>query len=81
MPSESTTGPEGGGETLSCTLITTPPNSLLVRIDNMKPRMRAALRQKDHAAWLTGSPEDARAAPSPYPSDMMEAWPGQPAAL
>lgn len=65
---------EDGTEGLSCALITTPANELLAEVHNEKLRMPAVLREEDHAAWLTGRPEEAMHALQPYPSDGMEAW-------
>jgi putative SOS response-associated peptidase YedK len=67
--------PQGdGSEVHSCALITLPPNSLMAQIHNEKQRMPALLREEDHQAWLHGSPEEAKAALQPYPSDTMVAW-------
>jgi putative SOS response-associated peptidase YedK len=63
-----------GGQILSCTLITTPPNSLLAEVHNEKLRMPAVLREEQHEAWLNGTAEEAKAALTPYPSDCMVAW-------
>lgn len=65
---------EDGAEGLSCALITTPANGLMAEVHNEKLRMPAVLREEDHAARLTGSPEQAIQALEPYPSDSMEAW-------
>ena len=65
---------EDGTELLSCTLITTPPNELLAEIHNEKQRMPAVLQEADHEAWLAGTPEEAKAALKPHPSDTMVAW-------
>jgi putative SOS response-associated peptidase YedK len=65
---------EDGAEGLSCALITTPANELMAEVHNEKLRMPALLREEDHAAWLTGSPEQAMQALKPYPSDDMVVW-------
>ena len=65
---------EGGIEELSCALITTPANELLAQVHNEKLRMPAVLREEAHAAWLTGSPDEALQALEQYPSEGMEAW-------
>lgn len=65
---------EDGSEVLSCALITTPANAVMAEIHNEKLRMPAVLREENHEAWLAGSPEDAKAALAPYPSDLMDAW-------
>lgn len=43
----------------------------MAEVHNEKLRMPAVLREEDHAAWLTGSPEQAMQALEPYPSDSM----------
>jgi putative SOS response-associated peptidase YedK len=63
-----------GTEVLSCTLITTPANDLMAQIHNEKLRMPAVLREEDHDAWLRGSAAEAKAALTPYPSDLMVTW-------
>jgi putative SOS response-associated peptidase YedK len=63
-----------GTEVHSCALITVPPNALLAGIHNEKPRMPAVLREEHHDAWLTGTPEQARAVLLPYPGERMTAW-------
>jgi putative SOS response-associated peptidase YedK len=71
---ESSRGAEGTALE-SCTIITMPPNPLMAEIHNAKQRMPAILQGDDINAWLAGSPEEARAALKPYPSDSMVAWP------
>ncbi len=39
--------------------------------------MPAVVREEAHAAWLSGSPEEALQALEPYPSKGMEAWQGE----
>jgi putative SOS response-associated peptidase YedK len=63
-----------GNEILSCTLITTPPNSVMASVHNEKQRMPAVLREEDHEAWLLGSAAEARSTLVPYPDDLMVAW-------
>ena len=65
---------EDGAEALSCALITTPANELMAEVHNEKLRMPAVLREANHAAWLSGSPEQAMEALEPYASKDMEAW-------
>lgn len=65
---------EDGSESLSCALITMPANDLMAEIHNEKKRMPAVLLEEHHAAWLKGSPEEARAALVEYPSADMVAW-------
>ena len=43
--------------------------------------MPAVLREEDHAAWLTGSPEQAMQPLKPYPSQGMEDLAGKSAAV
>ena len=40
----------------------------MAEVHNEKLRMPAVLREEDHAAWLTGSREQAMQALKPYPS-------------
>lgn len=66
---------EDGSETFSAALITMPANELLAEVHNEKLRMPAVLREEAHAAWLSGSAEDARhVVDQPYPSADMVAW-------
>ena len=57
--------------------ITMPGNALLRDIHNTGAnphRMPAILRKADHAAWLSGSMDEARAALVQYPADAMTAY-------
>jgi len=63
-----------GSYVFSCTLITVPANRLLEEVHNAKQRMPAILAQADHANWLTGTQSQARAALSPYPTELTVAW-------
>ncbi len=65
---------EDGTEALSCALITMPANEIMAEVHNEKLRMPAVLREEAHAAWLTGSPDEALQALEQYPSEGMEAW-------
>lgn len=65
---------DDGTEVYSCALITLPPNALLARIHNEKPRMPAVLREEDHEQWLSGTPEQAHEVLRPYPEERMTAW-------
>lgn len=65
---------EDGAEALSCALVTMPANEIMGEVHNEKLRMPAVLREEAHAAWLSGSPDEALQALEPYPSDRMEAW-------
>ena len=67
--------PPSGEPIISCAVITMPANELLRDIHNAKQRMPAILQAENVEAWLTGSPEQARAVLKPYPSDEMLAWP------
>jgi putative SOS response-associated peptidase YedK len=62
-----------GAETLSCTIITMPPNALMAEIHNAKQRIPAILAADDIIAWLSGSTDEAKAALRPYPDDTMVA--------
>jgi putative SOS response-associated peptidase YedK len=64
------------GETIeSVTHITLPANSLVGEIHNTKQRMPAILEKADREAWLSGTPEEAWETLTPYPDDLMVAWP------
>jgi putative SOS response-associated peptidase YedK len=65
---------EDGSYVFSCTLITVPANRLLAEVHNGKLRMPAILSPSDHDGWLSGAPQDARAALKPYPDELMLAW-------
>lgn len=61
----------------SCALLTMPANELMHEIHNTgnnPHRMPAILRPEGIEAWLTGTPDDARAAITQYPSDLMVAY-------
>ena len=60
----------------SCVHVTMPANELMADIHNTGSnphRMPAILRRDDQAAWLRGTPAEARAVLRPYPSDLMVA--------
>jgi len=65
---------EDGAHVFSCTLITVPANALLAEVHNEKQRMPAILAAADHDTWLGGTPQQARAALRPYPTEPMVAW-------
>jgi putative SOS response-associated peptidase YedK len=65
---------DDGSHVFSCTLITVPANRLLTEVHNARQRMPAILAQTDHEAWLSGVPQQARAALKPYPDELMTAW-------
>jgi len=61
----------------SCVHITMPANELLAEIHNtgnIPHRMPAILRAENREAWLTGTPEEARAVLRQYPPDLMDAY-------
>jgi len=63
---------EDGSIVRSCALVTLPANALMREIHNAgrNPyRMPAILRPEEHAAWLTGTPAQARALLQPYPRE------------
>jgi len=67
----------GGGQLLSCALITMPGNSLMRDLHNTGAhphRMPALLAREDIDRWLQGSSEEARAALKPYPAELMSAY-------
>jgi putative SOS response-associated peptidase YedK len=57
----------------SVTIITLPANDFMAKIDNEKQRMPAILRFEDVEAWLTGTPEQAKAALMQYPGEQLRA--------
>jgi putative SOS response-associated peptidase YedK len=62
----------------SCSLICVPANELLVDVTNPVLGMPAILRRKHYAAWLHGTPAEAKAALQPYKADWMEVYPVSP---
>ena len=71
---ENWNGPDGS-QILSCTIITTPPNTYMKEIHN---RMPAILPQNAYATWLdTGEPDLnlLQGLLQPYPADAMTAYP------
>jgi putative SOS response-associated peptidase YedK len=57
----------------SFTIITVPANELMAKIHSEK-RMPAILRMEDVETWLTGTPEQAKAALIQYPDDQLRAY-------
>lgn len=58
----------------SCVHITMPANEIMASIHNTgnnPHRMPAIVRAEDRDAWLTGTPDEARAVLKPYPSELM----------
>jgi putative SOS response-associated peptidase YedK len=64
-----------GEKILSCAVLTMPANEIMRDIHNNKQRMPAILEHTDIEVWLSGTPEQARAALKSYPSDEMITWP------
>ena len=56
------------------TIITLPANEFMAGIHNVKQRMPAILRMEDVEAWLTGTPEQARAALIQFPGEQLSAY-------
>jgi putative SOS response-associated peptidase YedK len=68
---------EDGTAIESCVHVTMPANELMAEIHNTgnnPHRMPAILRAEDREAWLTGTPEEARAVLKPYRADLMHAY-------
>ena len=68
---------EDGTAIESCVHITMPANELMADIHNAgnnPHRMPAILRAEDREAWLTGTPAEARAVLTQYPSNLMDAY-------
>ncbi len=59
----------------SFTIITMPANALMAGIHNTKARMPAMLPRELRAAWLAGSPAEAREALVSYPQERLAAHP------
>jgi putative SOS response-associated peptidase YedK len=66
---------DSGERIESVTHITLPANSLVAEIHNSKRRMPAILEKADREAWLSGTAEQAWETLTPYPDDLMRAWP------
>jgi putative SOS response-associated peptidase YedK len=58
----------------SFTIITLPANEFMAGIHNEKQRMPAILRMEDVEAWLSGTPEQAKAALIQFPGDQLRAY-------
>lgn len=57
--------------------ITMPANELMAQVHNTgnnPHRMPAIVRAEDRDAWLSGTPEEARAVLAPYPAGLMVAY-------
>jgi len=57
----------------SFTIITLPANDFMMKIDNGNHRMPAILHMEDVETWLTGTPEEARAALVQFPGEQLHA--------
>lgn len=62
-----------GVATESFTIITLPANEFMAKIDNEDKRMPAMLRMEDVEIWLTGTPDQARAALKQLPGEELRA--------
>ena len=58
----------------SCAVVCIPANELLARVLTPPARMPAVLKRRDYAAWLTGTPVEARAVLEPYDAAWMQAY-------
>jgi len=68
---------EDGTAAESCVHITMPANELMANIHNTgnnPHRMPAILRAEDREAWLTGTPQEARAVLRQYRAELMDAY-------
>jgi putative SOS response-associated peptidase YedK len=68
---------EDGTAAESCVHITMPANELMANIHNTgnnPHRMPAILRAEDREAWLSGTPQEARAVLRQYRADLMDAY-------
>jgi putative SOS response-associated peptidase YedK len=61
-----------------CSVITVPANELMSNISDARQEMPAILRRRDYAAWLRGTPVEARATLQPYHARGMLAYPVSP---
>ncbi|HEY6619485.1 MAG TPA: SOS response-associated peptidase [Steroidobacteraceae bacterium] len=62
----------------SCSIISVPPNELMVRVANTDGCMPGILRRKDYETWLRGTPVAAKATLRPYSQRGMDAHPVSP---
>jgi len=65
---------DDGTITRSFTIITLPASPLMAQIHNDKKREPAILAREDCQTWLSGTPEQARAALRQYPDDLLVAY-------
>lgn len=66
---------EDGTIVESCTIVTLPASPFMAQIHNQKQRQPAMLHPRDHEAWLSGTPDEARAVLVPYEDELLEAEP------
>jgi putative SOS response-associated peptidase YedK len=66
---------EDGTATYSFTIITLPASPLMAGIHNTKKREPAILTPQGCRVWLGGTPEQGRALLTPYPDELIVAWP------
>ena len=66
---------EDGTVTYSFTIITLPASPLMGSIHNTKKREPAILTPQGCRVWLGGTPEQGRALLTPYPDELIVAWP------
>jgi putative SOS response-associated peptidase YedK len=66
---------EDGRVTHSFTIITLPASPLMAEIHNGRQREPAMLSRESCRIWLAGTMEQARALLTPYPDDLLLAWP------
>jgi putative SOS response-associated peptidase YedK len=58
----------------SFTIITLPENEFIARMHSEKQRMPAILHMEDIEAWLTGTPEQAKATLVQFPGEQLRAY-------
>jgi putative SOS response-associated peptidase YedK len=66
---------DDGTTTYSFTIITLPASPLMAQIHNSRQREPALLSPQGCRIWLDGSAEQGRALLTPYPDDLIVAWP------
>jgi putative SOS response-associated peptidase YedK len=66
---------QDGTVTYSFTIITMPASPLLAGIHNTKKREPAILTPQGCRVWLGGTPDQGRALLTPYPDELIVAWP------
>jgi len=58
----------------SFTIVTLPANDFMAKLDSEQQRMPAILRAEDVEAWLSGTPEQAKAALIQYPGEQLRTY-------